>query len=146
MHKTNVIHRDIKQENLLLDSKGRVKIADFGFACYDVEGPCSEKLCGTPLYCSPEMILGKSQHKTMDIWSLGVTLFELITGYTPFDGNTEITLFRNIINQRIIWPRDISESARDLLKKMLVFNPAQRINLDQICKHRWVTEQLTLPK
>ena len=59
MHKVNVIHRDIKPENLLLDCKGRVKLADFGFACYDIDNKSSQKLCGTPIYCSPEMIKGR---------------------------------------------------------------------------------------
>ena len=71
----------------------------------------------------------------MDIWSLGVTLFELITLSTPFEGNTENKLFNNIVNHRIVWPRDISDSAKDLLKKMLVQNPANRINIDKICEH-----------
>lgn len=138
MHKVNVIHRDIKPENLLLDCKGRVKLADFGFSCYDIDNKSSQKLCGTPIYCSPEMIKGRFQHKTMDIWSLGVTLFELITCSTPFEGNTENKLFNNIVNHRIVWPRDISDSAKDLLKKMLVQNPANRINIDKICEHQWV--------
>ena len=91
------------------------------------------------------MIKGRFQHKTMDIWSLGVTLFELITCSTPFEGNTENKLFNNIINHRIVWPRDISDSAKDLLKKMLVQNPANRINIDQICHHQWVKATSTLP-
>jgi len=136
MHKNNIIHRDIKPENLLIDNNGKIKLADFGFACHDVEFcKYSQKLCGTPIYCSPEMIKGRIQHKTMDIWSLGVTLFELITGKIPFEGNTEVKLFSNIVNHRIVWPRDIADEARDLLKKMLVQNPAQRINIDQICHH-----------
>ena len=89
MHRANIIHRDIKPENLLIDKNGSIKLADFGFACYDVESKYSEKMCGTPVYCAPEMIRGRTQHKTMDIWSLGVTLFELITGAMPFRGTSE---------------------------------------------------------
>ena len=72
-------------------------------------------------------------------------MFELNTGALPFEGDTETKLFNNIVNHRVAWPKDIPDSARDLLSRMLVQNPAQRINIDKICQHRWVINASVSP-
>ena len=127
MHASKVIHRDIKPENVLLDSDGRVKLADFGFACYDTGKEASEKLCGTPIYCAPEMIVGVVQHVALDKWSLGVLLFEMLTGCVPFEAKSQKELFGNILNMRIQWPKNITPDAKDLISKLLVKDPEQRL-------------------
>ena len=121
-----------------------MKLADFGFACYDGGNSESEKLCGTPIYCAPEMIKGRIQHKALDIWSLGVLLFEMLTGSVPFSGQNHQALFENILNVRINWPKNISPEAKDLISKLLNPVPEHRLNIEEINKHSWFTT--ILPK
>lgn len=132
-----IIHRDIKPENILLDSNGVVKLADFGWSNeYDDE---AQRLtyCGTPEYLAPEMIKQTGHDRMLDVWNLGVLLFELLTGAPPFEGANQNELFQNILALHIKWPKGFSGIARDLISKLLKIDPAQRIPIDQIVEHPW---------
>jgi len=130
-----IIHRDIKPENILLDADGAVKLADFGWSNFFNEERRRLTYCGTPEYLAPEMINQSGHDKSLDIWNLGVLLFELLTGNPPFEGKNQTELFENIINYRVKWPKGFSNVAKDLISKLLKTNPAQRIKLEEITEH-----------
>ena len=130
-----IIHRDIKPENILLDGDESVKLADFGWSNFFNENRTRLTYCGTPEYLAPEMIRQSGHDKSLDIWNLGVLLFELLTGNPPFVGKEQKELFDNILNYRVQWPKGFSRIARDLITKLLKPNPDDRPNFDQITKH-----------
>jgi serine/threonine protein kinase len=140
-----IIHRDIKPENLLITArKNRVKLADFGWSNYHDE-QTRNTYCGTPEYLAPEMITGKGHDEKLDIWTVGVLLFELLTGRTPFvpktnkkdRGEFEKLLQHSIINGKILYPSDYPTLAKDLTSKLLKPNPKDRIAIEDIKKHQW---------
>ena len=137
LHEHDIIHRDIKPENILLDQNYRVKLSDFGWSNFCKKNEKRKTFCGTPEYLSPEMV-NKSPHDyRVDIWSLGVLLFECLAGYPPFTGQTEAELLRNIKQLKIHWPIDFPPLAKNLVTKILKANPEERPSLDEILKHSW---------
>ena len=132
-----IIHRDIKPENILLDENGRVKLADFGWSNYANANELRKTYCGTPEYLAPEMIRKEGHDTSIDIWDLGVLLFELLCGKPPFAGTSQNELFTNIKKQRINWPDDIPPIAKNLISKILKQNPKERLTLDAILSHSW---------
>ena len=133
-----IIHRDIKPENILLDQEGRCKLADFGWSNFDVGDKFRDTYCGTPEYLAPEMITKSGHNESVDIWALGVLLFEMLTGRTPFNFTGDrIQLFNNIKTLRIVWTDDFPQLAKDLVGKILRLNPKDRLTLDEIINHQW---------
>ena len=139
LHEHNVIHRDIKPENILLDHNYRVKLSDFGWSNFCEENEKRKTFCGTPEYLSPEMVKKLPHDYRVDIWSLGVLLFECLAGYPPFTGQSEEELFKNIRQLKIHWPIDFPPLAKNLVMKILKLNPKERPSLDEILKHSWFT-------
>ena len=137
LHEHNIIHRDIKPENILLDQNYRVKLSDFGWSNFCSPDEKRKTFCGTPEYLSPEMVMKLPHDYRVDIWSLGVLLFECLAGYPPFTGQNEIELFRNIKQLKIKWPIDFPPLAKNLVSKILKINPEERPSLDEILKHSW---------
>ena len=144
LHNMNppIIHRDIKPENVLLTDNKKIKLTDFGWSNYiDFEGEQRSTLCGTPIYLAPEMITNSGHDKHVDIWCLGVLLFELLTGTPPFIGQNRVLLMKNIINVNIVWPSPprlaIDPDAKDLISKILKKNPNERISLENMIKHNF---------
>ena len=144
LHNMNppIIHRDIKPENVLLTDNKKIKLTDFGWSNYiDFEGEQRSTLCGTPIYLAPEMITNSGHDKHVDIWCLGVLLFELLTGTPPFIGQNRVLLMKNIINVNIVWPSpprlSIDPDAKDLISKILKKNPNERISLENMIKHNF---------
>eukprot|EP01104_Vermistella_antarctica_P013395 TRINITY_DN4040_c0_g1_i1.p1 TRINITY_DN4040_c0_g1~~TRINITY_DN4040_c0_g1_i1.p1 ORF type:complete len:464 (+),score=118.29 TRINITY_DN4040_c0_g1_i1:95-1393(+) len=137
LHLKNVIHRDIKPENLLLGNNDQLKIADFGWS---VHAPANRRttICGTLDYLPPEMIEAKPHDHTVDIWSLGVLTFEFLTGYPPFEAESQEETFMRIRKVYLRFPSHVSEEAQDLIKKMLVYEPKDRLPLAEIRKHPWL--------
>ena len=140
MHKINIVHRDIKLDNLLLDLSNTIKICDFGVSKV-LKSPdeIMYDQCGTPAYIAPE-VFGNSGYKgfSCDIWSLGVTLYYMLKGEQPFKGKNLEELKKNIFGQKCNKIEFISEEAGDLLDKMLKKNPEERITLDEIFNHKWI--------
>ena len=137
-----IIHRDIKPENILLTNNTKIKLTDFGWSNYiNFEGEQRSTLCGTPIYLAPEMIQNSGHDKHVDIWCLGVLLFELLTGIPPFIGQNRILLMKNIINVNISWPMPprlpLDPDAKDLISKILKKNPNERISLENMIKHNF---------
>ena len=132
-----IIHRDIKPENLLLDDNYRVKLSDFGWANYQEENQLRKTFCGTPEYLSPEMIRKTGHNYLVDIWTLGVLLFELLAGYAPFTGANQSELFMNIKKLKINWPVDFPPLAKNLVSKILKLNPKERLSIEEISSHAW---------
>lgn len=132
-----IIHRDIKPENILLDENSRIKLADFGWSNFKSDETSRVTYCGTPEYLSPEMVRKQGHGTNVDIWSLGVLLFELLAGHAPFSGINQEELFNNIRKLKINWPSDFPPLAKNLITKILKLNPLERITIDEILSHSW---------
>ena len=130
-----IIHRDIKPENVLLDEGNSAKLTDFGWSNYMEGGTKRTTVCGTPVYLAPEIINNMGHDEHVDIWCIGVLLFELLAGRPPFVGETEQKVKSNIIKMKINWPNNIDSDAADLISKILKYNPDERISLDQMLLH-----------
>ena len=135
-----IIHRDIKPENVLLGDNLVAKLTDFGWSNYMQEDEKRQTVCGTPIYLAPEIIKEEGHDEKVDIWCIGVLLFELITGNVPFQGNDIDTLKENILHLRISWPKDINIDAKNLIKKILKLDPNSRISLEEMLKHPFFTK------
>ena len=131
-----IIHRDIKPENLLLNNGGRILLADFGWSNFS-DGDVRKTFCGTPEYIAPEMLLKKGHDTRVDIWSVGVLMFELLAGYSPFVAKNNQDLYQNIRRLKIQWPKDMPPLAKNLIGKILKLNPSDRPSLQEILDHQW---------
>ena len=135
--KPPIIHRDIKPENLLLNEGGRILLADYGWSNFNMEGDVRKTFCGTPEYIAPEMLLKKGHDTRVDIWSIGILMFELLAGYSPFVAKSNQELYQNIRRLKIQWPKDMPPLAKNLISKILKLNPADRPTFDEILNHQW---------
>ena len=131
-----IIHRDIKPENLLLNEGGRILLADFGWSNFS-DGDVRKTFCGTPEYIAPEMLLKKGHDTRVDIWSIGILMFELLAGYSPFVAKSNQELYQNIRRLKIQWPKDMPPLAENLIGKILKLNPLDRPSFDEILQHQW---------
>jgi aurora kinase len=135
--KPPIIHRDIKPENLLLNEGGRILLADYGWSNFNMEGDVRKTFCGTPEYIAPEMLLKKGHDTRVDIWSIGILMFELLSGYSPFVAKSNQELYQNIRRLKIQWPKDMPPLAKNLISKILKLNPVDRPTFDEILNHQW---------
>ncbi|KAJ8922438.1 hypothetical protein NQ315_004385 [Exocentrus adspersus] len=140
-HQKRIIHRDLKAENLLLDSEMNIKIADFGFSNEFTPGNKLDTFCGSPPYAAPELFQGKKYDgPEVDVWSLGVILYTLVSGSLPFDGSTLRELRERVLRGKYRIPFYMSTDCENLLKKFLVLNPAKRASLETIMKDKWMNQ------
>ena len=131
LHRHDIIYRDLKPENILIDADGHVKLADFGLAKENVSSNVPNKtFCGSPQYLSPEMLSKEGTTKSSDIYGIGAILFELISGAPPFFSQDENLMYKNISENRLMFPEFFSDELKDLLRKMLDKNPKKRIGIE----------------
>ena len=135
-----IVHRDIKPENVLLDQGMVAKLTDFGWSNYMQGDMKRTTVCGTPVYLAPEIINNQGHDEHVDIWCIGVLLFELMAGYSPWQGNDVQTVKYNISRLKIQWPRDMDRDAADLISRILKYNPEERISLSQMLLHPFFTK------
>uniref|UniRef100_A0A914HJN5 non-specific serine/threonine protein kinase n=1 Tax=Globodera rostochiensis TaxID=31243 RepID=A0A914HJN5_GLORO len=139
LHSKNVIHRDLKAENLLLDADMNIKIADFGFSNTFSPGNKLDTFCGSPPYAAPELFQGKKYDgPEVDVWSLGVILYTLVSGSLPFDGQNLKELRERVLRGKYRVPFYMSTDCENLLKKFLVLNPVRRGTLEMIMRDKWM--------
>uniref|UniRef100_A0A8C1E741 non-specific serine/threonine protein kinase n=1 Tax=Cyprinus carpio carpio TaxID=630221 RepID=A0A8C1E741_CYPCA len=138
-HQKHIVHRDLKAENLLLDADMNIKIADFGFSNEFTIGNKLDTFCGSPPYAAPELFQGKKYDgPEVDVWSLGVILYTLVSGSLPFDGQNLKELRERVLRGKYRIPFYMSTDCENLLKRFLVLNPVKRGTLEQIMKDRWI--------
>ncbi|KAF2684435.1 serine/threonine protein kinase, AGC family [Lentithecium fluviatile CBS 122367] len=142
LHRKHVIHRDIKPENILVGTYGNIKLSDFGWS---VHAPSQRRTtyCGTLDYLPPEMIVprtpGNSYDEKVDLWALGVLIYEFLVGEAPFE-DTPVATTRRIARGDMNIPSFVSAEAADLIKKLLVVDPQKRLSLDEVEQHPWVVK------
>lgn len=138
-HQHRVVHRDLKPENVMVDEEGRVKLIDFGFAnMYHPRG-FLETNCGSPLYAAPEIVQGvRYVGPEVDVWSLGVILFAMLTGTLPFEDEQLKGLYAKICAGSFSMPAYLSTGAKDLIRSMLTTDPRQRLSISQVARHPWL--------
>ena len=138
-HVPAIIHRDIKPENILLDKDNHVKLTDFGWSNYYIEeADPRTTICGTPEYLPPEMIERRTHDTSADIWCLGVLLYEMLVGHTPFKSPNHKSTQMNIASCKPKFPVSFPPQARDLISKMLVKRNSERMKIKEIQEHSWL--------
>jgi serine/threonine protein kinase len=138
-HCRSVLHRDIKLDNVLMDTHGNIQICDFGVSRLINKDETIQEQCGTPAYLAPEIIADKGYRGFwVDIWSLGVLLYAILQGTVPFKGASLNDLHALILKGNFKYPVPISSDARDLIEKMLVVEPTNRIPIPCILRHSWL--------
>jgi protein kinase A len=142
LHARNIVYRDMKPENALIDERGYCIMVDLGFAKIVVDKTYT--LCGTPEYLAPEIIMSKGHDKAVDYWSFGVLIYEMLVGRSPFYfyGTDQVSLFKRIVMVKYSCPKEVNDEAKDLIKKLLTRRQASRIgNLSRghfdIMDHPW---------
>ena len=141
-HVPAIIHRDIKPENILLDKEGRIKLTDFGWSnYYSADNPTLRfTMCGTLEYLPPEIVTETGHNTGADIWCLGILLFEMLTGATPFNSKGRDQMLTNITNAKAKFPHSMPPLAKDLISKMIEKDPTKRISAKDIKNHGWLMQ------
>lgn len=142
-HSNHIVHRDLKPENIMLENKEGnpiIKLIDWGGARYFSKDKKMSTIKGTPYYIAPEVI-NEEYNEKCDIWSCGVILYVLLCGYPPFNGDTDIEIMKNVQDGHFQFPdeewKSISEEAKELIKKMLAYEPAKRISAMDVLQDKW---------
>ncbi|GKV19049.1 hypothetical protein SLEP1_g29348 [Rubroshorea leprosula] len=144
IHKLGVVHRDIKPDNILFDSRNSVKLTDFGSAdVLNSEGGAAMRgVVGTPYYVAPEVLAGTEYNEKVDMWSAGVVMYILLAGFPPFYGETAGEIFEAVLRGNLRFPtrvfQSVSPAAKDLLRRMLCKDVSRRFTAEQVLKHPWM--------
>lgn len=143
LHSKNFIYRDLKPENILMHESGHVCLTDFGLAKeLDPDQKEARTMCGTPEYLPPEVLTGKKHNRTVDWWGLGVLIYELTTGVTPFHSSTMESLVRKAEKGHVKFPKHLSEECKEIISELLQVNPKMRLgagpaDVIEIRRHKW---------
>ncbi|KAM6915408.1 cGMP-dependent protein kinase 2 [Xenentodon cancila] len=142
LHKKNIMYRDLKPENLMLDARGYVKLVDFGFAKEMLRGEKTYSFVGTPEYMAPEIIKNQGHDFAVDFWSLGILIFELLVGSPPFSSSEPQKIYAKILDGVLKYPPYLSEAAKSIISKLCRPRPGQRLGntkngIKEVRHHRW---------
>ncbi|KAJ2805772.1 Serine/threonine-protein kinase, partial [Coemansia helicoidea] len=128
LHSYNVIYRDLKPENILLDYSGHIALCDFGLCKLNMgDNETTNTFCGTPEYLAPELLQGRGYTKTVDWWTFGVLLYEMMTGLPPFYDENVNEMYRRILEDELVFPDDMGNRAKSLLRGLLQRDPRRRL-------------------
>jgi protein kinase X len=142
IHSHNMVYRDLKPENLLLDTKGNLRLIDFGFAKVIPEGGRTWTLCGTPEYLAPEIILSKGHGKSADWWALGILIYEMIFGYPPFMDDSPMKLYEKILDGKVVFRHIIDLACQNIILQFVTADLSSRLGnmkegIQDIMNHVW---------
>ena len=138
IHSNNIIHRDLKPENILIDHEGCIKICDFGWASIIHDNMTRQTFCGTYEYMAPEIIESKQYDSSVDVWSLGVLLYEMLHGFSPFKADSIIGIYKNIKEKNLRFSSKIDPLSKDLIKNILKVKINERLTVEQILNHPYI--------
>ena len=147
LHENKIIHRDLKPHNILLTKNFVLKISDFGLAKI-FDDTMSETICGSPLYMAPEILTYQRYNSKADLWSVGIILFEMLAGTTPYTSSSIYELVQDIRKKEIVLPDfvEVGDDCIDILYKLLIIEPERRISWDAFFKHSWIIKSPVILK